>query len=279
MELGDIDIKTIERDDHIYTWPWDTHDLEDGKRLDDENSSLNRGKNEKISDPDEVSRTQPELIPRYVLKCIPVWCPDRNYLTNWEYHAYMIMKSEYVNYDETNQWHEKQLKTLWDLWFEEAYAEGMKSKKWQTVGFQGHNARTDFRGGGIVSLHCLNYFFRNFKSTKTEILNKNETFFFLACSGINLTLGLFKLLHLIDSNVPTAYREYAWSRVQFKNFFKLFSLDKTAFYELHSHCLVIFETLWHHIKTDSQPMPDFNRIMDMTIECASVILGKISHKI
>ena len=31
------------------------------------------------------------------------------------------------------------------------------TKQWQDIGFQGNNPATDFRGMGILSLHCMLY--------------------------------------------------------------------------------------------------------------------------
>ena len=35
--------------------------------------------------------------------------------------------------------------------------EARKTKQWQDIGFQGNNPATDFRGMGVLSLHCLLY--------------------------------------------------------------------------------------------------------------------------
>ena len=45
--------------------------------------------------------------------------------------------SEYESYDDTNQWHESQLKKLWETAICEDIPEELKSEKWQGIGFQG----------------------------------------------------------------------------------------------------------------------------------------------
>ena len=56
--------------------------------------------------------------------------------------------------------------------YEEAPAD-LKSAKWTQIGFQGQNPRTDFRGGGYLSLQCLVYFAKtqpeHFKIQKQRI--------------------------------------------------------------------------------------------------------------
>jgi len=67
--------------------------------------------------------------------------------------------------------------------------ERMKTDKWTEIGFQSTNPRTDFRGGGILSLLCLIYFSSEFKE-QFELMKqsyKEKEDFFLAISSINLT--------------------------------------------------------------------------------------------
>ena len=108
-------------------------------------------------------------------------------MTVIEFKRYKSFINQAVNYDEKNTKHENKLKKLWIVAFpDNQVPSNMKSKDWQTIGFQNNNARTDFRGGGIISLNCILYFFINYSNNKNEILEKNEEFFYLSVSAINL---------------------------------------------------------------------------------------------
>ena len=156
----------------------------------------------------------------------------------------------------------------------------LKSKEWLKVGFQGEDPRTDFRGGGVVSLHTIIYFFKNYKNNKTEILEKNEEFFFLAASAINLCFGLIKLLNMLDGTPPANLRQHQCTNAQFKKFMILFARDKRAFYELHAHSLILIEVLWQKekSKSDLNPMHGFNAAFEQTLNLWKEVVEEVDEK-
>jgi len=74
---------------------------------------------------------------------------------------------------------------------EETLPERLLSEKWQSIGFQSKNPRTDFRGGGILSLLCLRYLIQVYPDTFRDLRAMDSNTFFLAISSINVTVSLF----------------------------------------------------------------------------------------
>ena len=76
------------------------------------------------------------------------------------------------DFDPKSEEHEKNLARFYKLSF--GYAPDLNVKndsgltmveeKWKDLGFQGKNPRTDFRGGGHLSLLCLIYMRENYRA-------------------------------------------------------------------------------------------------------------------
>lgn len=75
------------------------------------------------------------------------------------------------------------------------------SDEWQEIGFQGRNPRTDFRGGGILSLNSLLYFVTAHPEYYSEIKKDKSGSFFFAISSINITHHLMVYLYLNKEEV------------------------------------------------------------------------------
>lgn len=60
---------------------------------------------------------------------------------------------------------------------------------WKQIGFQNKNPRTDFRGGGILSLHCLRYFIKKYPELFKQMLKDGSEYFFISLSSINVTVS------------------------------------------------------------------------------------------
>lgn len=71
------------------------------------------------------------------------------------------------------------------------------------IGFQSKNPRTDFRGGGILSLYCLHYFINTYQKYFEEMRNDNKGYFFFAISSINVTHHLIVYLYMNKDEVST----------------------------------------------------------------------------
>ena len=58
----------------------------------------------------EISKEQPDFLREYLCGCLPKCWGGDNYLTKWEFKCYEKFKTEIVNYDQKNKFHEKNLK-------------------------------------------------------------------------------------------------------------------------------------------------------------------------
>ncbi|XP_064608499.1 ELMO domain-containing protein 2-like [Liolophura sinensis] len=79
-----------------------------------------------------------------------------------------------IKYDSTNAQHEKMLLELWDLLMPDDPLEGRISSQWNTIGFQGSDPATDFRGMGILGLQQLIYFAKKYSSRAKQCLSRSQ---------------------------------------------------------------------------------------------------------
>ncbi|TNV74012.1 hypothetical protein FGO68_gene4949 [Halteria grandinella] len=184
-----------------------------------------------------------------------------------EVEMYYRFREELIQpYDEFNHIHEAALLELYrkaiGIDFEEGLPERLITEKWQNIGFQGRNPRTDFRGGGILGLQCLIYFITNYHQEFQEMITQSEDNFFFAISGINVTHMLIVYFYLNKSDVPPDSIKLRAGRVQTKNFCQMNSLSKSTFYEIHSFALQILFKMWKDEYHKTKPMPpNFNLIV------------------
>jgi hypothetical protein len=52
------------------------------------------------------------------------------------------------------------------------------------------NPRREFRGAGILGLHCLRYFIVKYPELFEAMLESGSEYFFIALSSINITVSL-----------------------------------------------------------------------------------------
>lgn len=71
------------------------------------------------------------------------------------YLAGTVSKLRKERYDENNELHEKDLLELYSLLRPDDPLIARKSRQWVSIGFQGDNPSTDFRGGGVMSLKMV----------------------------------------------------------------------------------------------------------------------------
>lgn len=82
---------------------------------------------------------------------------------------------------------------------------------------------------------------------------------------------------MVDGTVTSAYRGYVCTPQDFKKFVELFSTNKKVFYELHSHMLILFISIWQKSESTSNPMPDIKIVMDQTINHMTEIITEMKH--
>jgi hypothetical protein len=105
-------------------------------------------------------------------------------------------KVRFVCFKRENPIHEKQLLLLWKCSKTGAELEERKSLQWKSLGFQGKDPATDFRGGGFFALRNLLYFAQNYESRYLKFLQGRDyhEHFPVALTGLNLTMMLYELL-------------------------------------------------------------------------------------
>ncbi|ORX60103.1 hypothetical protein BCR36DRAFT_408464 [Piromyces finnis] len=109
----------------------------------------------------------------------------------------VLTKRANIAYDSSNKEHEDKLMELWKLMKDEEKLTARKSEQWQTIGFQGIDPATDFRGMGILGLEQLIYFAQNFNDTAKHVLSCSHhkiSWYSFAITGINLTALELELL-------------------------------------------------------------------------------------
>jgi hypothetical protein len=87
------------------------------------------------------------------------------------------------------------------------------TNNWKEIGFQNQNPRTDFRGGGLLSLNCLKYFVKKYPDVFKQMLISESRSFYIALSSINVTVNTLSdnisLIAFPDGVLLTEQRECA----------------------------------------------------------------------
>jgi len=142
----------------------------------------------------------------------------------------VLTKRANIAYDSNNQEHEDKLMELWRLLKGDEVLTSRKSEQWQTIGFQGLDPATDFRGMGILGLEQLIYFAQNFNDTAKHVLNCSHhkySWYSFAITGINLTaleLELIRERHLQyylishEASIESFNEYYCYLFTEFNNF-------------------------------------------------------------
>lgn len=117
----------------------------------------------------------------------------------WSYRAlyFLVEDLRTTQFDDTSEDHERKLLELWDLLMKEEKLEGRITKQWQTIGFQGDDPKTDFRGMGLLGLLNLLYFAQHYGGTARHLLSHSlhpQHGYTFAIVGINITSMAWRLL-------------------------------------------------------------------------------------
>ena len=73
-----------------------------------------------------------------------------------------------------NAEHEQTLMRLWNILHPTRPLSGRISRDWESIGFQGENPATDFRGMGVLGLHDLVHFSRAYPVEARQILHDSN---------------------------------------------------------------------------------------------------------
>ena len=156
-------------------------------------------------------------------------------------------------YEEQNAFHEANLRDFYEKLFgSSSLPDNLISEEWKSIGFQGKNPRTDFWGGGFLSLMSLRYMLVNYPGYFNEMRTNNlEDSFFFAISSINVTHMIVVYLRMNKADVPNENKRILANRSQFKTFCKLNCFSKKTFFELQSFTTIVLYYLWMIARKES----------------------------
>ena len=187
-----------------------------------------------------------------------------------------------ADYDPSSEVHEHNLQVFYEKVFKKKpnldvkndQGHTMVCEDWKDIGFQGKNPRTDFRGGGHLSLLCLLYMIDNYPNEFDELAkctkDQEDLMWLTAISSINITHGLLIYFHLNTGNVAPSQAKIVSGREQFKKFCKLNCMSKRTFFELNCFGLRYVYKEWINMvnKTGKDKIPmlmgQFSNCMEKT---------------
>uniref|UniRef100_A0A0G4HLX1 ELMO domain-containing protein n=1 Tax=Chromera velia CCMP2878 TaxID=1169474 RepID=A0A0G4HLX1_9ALVE len=193
-----------------------------------------------------------EEVDSYFCGCIPRMPNPAEQLTSDERIAMSAIKtSASMPFDSSNSDHEDLLSKYWRCAFkDEEPPKETTNSNWQRLGFQSGNPRTDFRGGGLLSLQQMIYLAemhpRNFQMM-IEDCNSERGYLLSACL-INLTQLLVCFLRLDGGSQhhPVIGRKSA-PRECIKTFARLANEQarpQHCFDELYAACAIRMHREW-----------------------------------
>ena len=108
--------------------------------------------------------------------------------------AVELWQAQRVPYDKANAAHEAKLLRLWQLARPDEALVGRVSPQWKTLGFQGSDPATDFRGMGVLGLELLLFMAERRPADMRKILDNRLDYPF-ACAAINVAALMFEKLN------------------------------------------------------------------------------------
>lgn len=170
----------------------------------------------------------------------------------WGYRQLCVACEELrkMPYDTENPEHELLLLKLWNLLMPHESLDARVTKQWQTIGFQGDDPKTDFRGMGLLGLENLVYFAQEYPSAATHVLSHSthpRYGYAFAIVGINLTSMALRLLR--DGTAKT----------------HIYNSSKTlptirAFHQFYCYLFYEFDGFWINSKPSN--MMEFSSIQE-----------------
>ena len=145
--------------------------------------------------------------------------------------------------------------------------EEIENEGWKNFGFQNNNPRSDFRGGGLLSLKQLAYFIKTNKDRIEGLSSDNSTFLF-AVSSINITYFLIKYFHLSNDLIFAKDKKIICSRVALKTFCSVLRVDKNILNKIHGLLLLDLYNTWEELrkKVAGLTLMDFNLALNTVKE-------------
>lgn len=140
--------------------------------------------------------------------------------------------------------------------------ESIISSRWSSIGFQGEDPGTDFRGMGLLGLDQLEYLSRKSKFLARDLLKRSLDSRYeypFAITGINITYNLLNLYK--DGTIKHLYYDYGDNI--FRNKRRNLSLVRTL-NDLYVELYLRFDCFWRESKPENILV--FNELMDKFID-------------
>ncbi|OQS04492.1 hypothetical protein THRCLA_03281 [Thraustotheca clavata] len=163
-----------------------------------------------------------------------------------------VFKLRDESYDSKNEKHEEMLEELWEnLKPGVRRTGGRYTKEWGEIGFQGEDPMTDFRSMGILSLHQLNYFTKNYgEEAKRALVHSCHptSWYPFAVTGINITNFIAELIkdRLLDSRM---YDKDADITELHEFYCSIYSMFDALWVESNPTDLMAFPMIFNHLKS------------------------------
>jgi len=166
-------------------------------------------------------------------------------------------------YDPTVEEHQHLLYSFGVYVFGEAFQRSdLISPRWKTIGFQGNDPSTDFRGSGLLGLENLYYVVsldqRLLKRMSRYEHVPREYYLPFAIAGINVTYTLIQML-FITAN-PERMITAAQAQV-YRGFLTLLQEEQFAFEEVYKSALQLLEERWADTHAKYHQFPDVMRFV------------------
>eukprot|EP00823_Brevimastigomonas_motovehiculus_P006819 TRINITY_DN579_c1_g1_i1.p1 TRINITY_DN579_c1_g1~~TRINITY_DN579_c1_g1_i1.p1 ORF type:complete len:397 (+),score=131.85 TRINITY_DN579_c1_g1_i1:64-1254(+) len=124
------------------------------------------------------------------------------------------------------------------------FSQQLINPQWKTIGFQGDNPSTDFRGSGLFGLQNLIYFVHQFPTAFHRMCDRKcdvEHYLPVAITGLNLT---FLLIQLFSLQLPWSARISKSQLTAFSVFVDLLYVNENAFQEIYCLLFLLLESIW-----------------------------------
>ncbi|GAM21445.1 hypothetical protein SAMD00019534_046200 [Acytostelium subglobosum LB1] len=177
-----------------------------------------------------------------------------------------------TQYSKDDPAHEKMLETLWNSMFTDSDFQKV-DENWKTIGFQGKDPSTDFRGMGIAGLKHLVYFStHHLESLRTMTSHQcmlqssnNDRYYPVAACGIHITSMLLELI-----KPPHSYMDS--NTIDF-NILPILFDGKNSIGEIYCITLEVFAMVWDE---GGARYMDFSRVISYLKTQIAETLSKAS---
>mmetsp|Transcript_11203 Transcript_11203/g.14483 ORF Transcript_11203/g.14483 Transcript_11203/m.14483 type:complete len:298 (-) Transcript_11203:189-1082(-) len=172
---------------------------------------------------------------------------------------------------------EKLLQRLWSGFYGKDEPYSRSSKKWKRVGFQQIDPISDFRGCGMLPLHCLIYLFeektsiaRYLYALRSVRIEKRGEFanYPFACAGIALVKTLCGVLKLCNPLTGQIINDYNHTYTTFWHIIE----SQKLFYELFIWSILVLDNLWDEMEATYM---DFGNVLKLASQRISETLNQL----